>query len=292
MPANPVQEKRDLNFIFGFPNPIELLVRVAITGEVQLSADNEVGVPVNVTLQPSDPSGPQRVYNLLEFAPIASWRASSSLLKAVGFGWLYVDVANVAAPAPVVGNPDFIPYPDNPVEGDLLVFNGVEWVSLPAGAGGLILTSNGVGTIPSYQPAGGGGGGGGSNILTGQVTAGLVDGDICYPSGPSTWSRARSDGTLIQAEAVGFFLGVAGEIALPGSSVPAARFTTVGGSPNVGMPVYLAASTDDAGTGAGKLTAVPPVTGFSTLVGFCVNNDNWGLFRTAVIVFSPEPALP
>lgn len=103
MAANPITEKRNLAIIFGQPNPAALSVRVAITGEVQVSADLESGMPVNVILQPADPGSMQpRIYNLLEFAPISGWKTSASLMRAVELGWLFVLLPEGPAPEPPV----------------------------------------------------------------------------------------------------------------------------------------------------------------------------------------------
>lgn len=45
-------------------------------------------------------------------------------------------------------------------QGDIIYFNGTQWVSLPAGNSGDVLTSNGVGSAPSYETPSGGPGGG------------------------------------------------------------------------------------------------------------------------------------
>jgi hypothetical protein len=161
MPANPVREKRDLLFIFGLPNPSELLVRVAISGEVQVIAQGPNPLDrTTVLLQPPDGGiFNSRTYNLLEFAPIEWWRPSTTLLRAVENGWLYVDVADVqpAQQQAAITEPDCcelaVLKPPNPLIGDLLVWNGTEWTTLnPGGTAGNVLTSNGPLLLPSYQP--------------------------------------------------------------------------------------------------------------------------------------------
>ena len=160
MPANPVREKRDLLYIFGLPNPSELLVRVAISGEVQVIAVGPSPLDrTTVLLQPPDGSiFNSRTYNLLEFAPVEWWRTSTTLLRAVENGWLYVDVADVqpAQKQPVQVGQDCcelaIMKPASPVTGDLLVWNGTEWTTLNTGGTvGTVLTSNGPMLLPSYQ---------------------------------------------------------------------------------------------------------------------------------------------
>lgn len=46
--------------------------------------------------------------------------------------------------------------PGSPTTGDLAVYDGADWVSLPAAASGTVLTANGAGVVPSYQAAPGG----------------------------------------------------------------------------------------------------------------------------------------
>lgn len=158
MPANSIREKRDLLYILGLPNPTELLVRVAITGEVQVVAQgplplNRVAVP----LQPADQFGDSRTYNLLEFAPIAWWRSSSTLLRAVENGWLYVDIPEAPPDIPE-SLPPFdccdlaLMKPTTPsVEGDMIAFDGNVWVNVTPGLAGQVLVSNGLNQVPSFQ---------------------------------------------------------------------------------------------------------------------------------------------
>ena len=195
MPANPVREKRDLLYIFGLPNPTELLVRVAISGEVQVIAQGPNPLDrALVLLQPPDGNNFQpRIYNLLEFAPIAWWRTSTTLINAVENGWLYVDLStNVVVPQPSQPEPDCcelsIPRPPSPLTGDVLVWNGIEWTTLSPGILGNVITSNGPLTLPSYQP-----GGGGSMIIGGAVTGGSVGSLLFVGVGPSL----AQDGNLL-----------------------------------------------------------------------------------------------
>ncbi len=157
MAANPVIEKRNLLTVFGLVNPETLLVRVAISGEVQVTADDANGMPVNVLLQPADPTIGSRQYNLLDYAPIGSWKVSSTLMRAVTNGWLYVDTPASNAPSPIViEEPDCcdlaILKPPDAELGDIMVYDGSDWVRLPvSGTAGSVLTSNGVGAQPTYQ---------------------------------------------------------------------------------------------------------------------------------------------
>jgi hypothetical protein len=144
--------------------------------------------------------------------------------------------------------------------------------------------------------AGGGGGGGITNPqITGQVTAGLLPGEVCFTSAANTWSRAQSDGTLSQATAIGIYEGVAGTISLSGSPIASLRCTTAGGLPAVNDKLYLARAADDGGTGAGKVTATPPspAPGGSvhlTVIGTCVDNANYAGVKTVKAIL--EPAYP
>jgi len=99
---NPVREKRDLLYVLGLPSPTELVVRVGISGEVQVRARdplNPATPEVVVALQPPDNFAPQGCkYNLLNFAPVEWWRLSQSLVTAVESGWLYVDVVPLTSP--------------------------------------------------------------------------------------------------------------------------------------------------------------------------------------------------
>lgn len=158
MAVNPVREKRDLLYIFGLQNPSSLLIRVAISGEVQVVAEGSLpNERVTVLLQPSDNFGFTRSYNLLDFAPITWWRTSSTLMRAVESGWLYVDIPDGPGPsAPAaLENPDCcdlaILKPPSPQVGDLLMWDGTSWTKLSPGTAGWVLTSNGVSVPPTYQ---------------------------------------------------------------------------------------------------------------------------------------------
>lgn len=140
MAANPVIEKRDLLLVLSQENPIALIVRVAITGEVQVNV-TDGGVTFNVLLQPPAPNGTPRIYDLLGFAPITAWRHSSSLMRAVESGYLFVDVepSIIQAPSLPTTTPSTegccgIPPPPNPLIGDFLVWNGSSWDSFTPGA--------------------------------------------------------------------------------------------------------------------------------------------------------------
>jgi hypothetical protein len=291
--ANPTKEKRNLQQIFAQPNPASLPVKVAITAEVLVVGEGASPVDkINVVLQPDDPQqlGASRIYDLLGFAPIAYWKRSRTLAAAVQNGWLYVnpDIGHNTQDSITQQEEECcgIPRPENAQTGDLLVFNGGQWTNLNPGTAGFVLTSNGPFSLPGFQAGGGGGSGGDSVDLTGQTTTGLTSGDIAYISSTNTWSKARSDGSILEAEARGASTGFVGQMRSLGR-INDAKFTIVGGSPIAGHPVYLAASTDDGGLGSGKATATPPVVGNLIQLGVCLDATNYATLGTAVIWFDP-----
>lgn len=83
-------------------------------------------------------------------------------------------ITSIAAGCGTTEIPDIVTCssPTEGVEGDLLVwdYSEQEWIRLAAGPASEVLTSNGPGTLPSYEPAAGGGGG--ITELTGDATAG------------------------------------------------------------------------------------------------------------------------
>jgi hypothetical protein len=148
-----------------------------------------------------------------------------------------------------------------------------------------------LGTTPlTFQEVTGGGGGGGGDEITGQTTAGVGSGYFGYVSANNTWSLALNDGVFAQARVAGYNAGVVGEMMPAGTIADAARFTTVGGLPTVGDYVFLAASVDDGGAGAGKLTATAPTTSGQYLVvaGVCIDNSNYLALKTCKIEFNPQ----
>jgi hypothetical protein len=254
----------------------------ATSGEVQIIAVGPGPLDqIIIILEPA------RQYNLLEYAPQSWWQLSTSLVFAVEQGWIQIPDPNATTttvpPVQLAGVVQYVVEPANPNIGDLLVWNGNAWVLLPPTTVGYALTSNGPLTVPSYQPTGGGGGG---STITGQTTTGLADGDFGYASANNTWAKAQSDGSQLQATVRAANLGAAGTMAI-GGQILAAKFTTAGGSPVPGSEVFVAANADDGGTGAGKLTATAPVSGYLTKVGICLNNTNYGAFKTCVVLFHP-----
>jgi hypothetical protein len=97
--------------------------------------------------------------------------------------------------------------------------------------------------------------------------------------------------TDAQIDAGSRFAGIrtaSGEFVLSG--VVTAAFTTDGGSPAEGAPIYLARAAADANAGAGKLTAgVNNTNGeFNQEVGICLDNANYAGSKTCVIVLQPK----
>jgi hypothetical protein len=73
-----------------------LPVRVAIAGEIAVTALGPSGERLTVTLQSS--SDFLKTYDLLEFAPVSWWTNNPTLLLVVDNGWLYVDLPGDIAP--------------------------------------------------------------------------------------------------------------------------------------------------------------------------------------------------
>jgi hypothetical protein len=127
-----------------------------------------------------------------------------------------------------------------------------------------------------------------SLVIPDQDTTSLVDGAGCYVSANNTWQLARSNGTLEEATLEGAFVGNADTVVFKGRAVNM-LFTTDGGSPTPGDSVFLAASTDDGGTGIGKLTATPPGPGFFLVnAGICLDNTNYASLKTSAVLFNPR----
>lgn len=283
------QDLARLTTLLNSPGVTNIPVRNLLSGELVITAQGPGTLDIiRITLDEA------QTFNLLEAAPQSWWAASPDLEDAVRSNWLTVldPNAGVFVPAPIV-TPEtvtFIPAPSSPSIGDLLYWNGIFWTLFAPGTAGYVLTSNGPGVLPSYQPGGGGGGGGDNNAVTGQTTTGLADGDFAYISGNNTWLKAQSDGSRAQATLRGANAGVAGSMIVTGR-VAAAKFTTGGGSPTAGAEVYLAANADDGGTGAGKLTATAPSTGFLTRAGVCLDNSNYAGLKTCVVLLNPQPPI-
>lgn len=134
-------------------------------------------------------------------------------------------------------------------------------------------------------PSGGGGGGGAaaSLTITGLNTSAVSGAGLFgYLSGNKVVSLADSS-SILKAVAIGATTHTSGEIITHGL-IPDAVFTTAGGQPSPGAKVFLAAASDDGGSGAGKLTATPPNTGVLTIVGVCLDNTNYSSSKKAAVI--------
>lgn len=116
----------------------------------------------------------------------------------------------------------------------------------------------------------------------------MATGLFAYVSGTNAVNKTDS-ASFATAKVVGVYLGGVGSIqAGVGDVIETAKFTTDGGSPLIGDPVWLAAASDDSGAGAGKLTAVPPSAGVIAEVGIVLSNANYGSAKTCRIVYLPK----
>ena len=191
--ANPTLERAALTRLLNTPNLSVLIVRVVIQGQVQIEAIGPGSLDrVKVLLLPDSPS------NLIDFAPASWWLNSTTLFSAVDNGFIDVEseTPTVQGQSFALG-PNFIPAPSSPRVGDLLVFTGVGWDSLPAGPDGYVLTSNGPDIVPTYQPGGSGGGGGSgeSQIVTLNCDPSVAVRDVVYIVAPNTVAKATASGS-------------------------------------------------------------------------------------------------
>ena len=125
-------------------------------------------------------------------------------------------------------------------------------------------------------------------VVTGLTTTGLADGDFGYVSAANTMTKTDADAEA-SSYCFGANEGTAGSMTV-GGIIDAAKFTTDGGSPTNGAPVYLALGTADTGAGAGKLTAIAPtaVGDFVAEVGICLDNSNWAASKTCKVLLQPK----
>jgi hypothetical protein len=143
------------------------------------------------------------------------------------------------------------------------------------------LTVTGTLTAGSFLSAG--------TILSGLTTAAMAGGagQIGYASAASTLTPT-DNATLAKSGFFGVFEGTAGQAQASGL-VTNMQFTTAGGSPTDGSPVYLAAAADDGATGAGKATATAPSTVGSVLaqIGICIDNAAYAGSKTSKVLLQP-----
>lgn len=124
---------------------------------------------------------------------------------------------------------------------------------------------------------------------------------MCFTSNNTIGKTNASDFASNRFRFAGFWVGTSEDNTdpcCPDSSLREtgvyrfAAFTTAGGSPNAGDPVFLALASDDAGTGAGKLTATPPsaVGQIIAEVGICKSSADYaGLKICKVLIQVKEP---
>lgn len=281
--TTPSAELAELTRLLNTPDLSALVVRVVIQGQIQIEA---VGASyldvVKVLLEPEQPR------DLLQYAPASWWLNSESLFSAVGNGWIQVVTAPASTSNVVITPPvlEYIVRPVNANIGDLLVFDGINWITLPTGTNGQVLTSGGVGALPSYQDPSSAG-----SEVTGQITTGLFVGDVCYLAGVNTWHLAFCDSGVPQATAAAVFGGTTGSMYIVGATVDI-RCTIEGGPPAANSKLYLAKSSADSGAGMGKVTHVPPEppvggTVNLTTVGICVDNSNYAALKTVKAILQP-----
>lgn len=182
------------------------------------------------------------------------------------------------------------------VEGELMLVTGV--------AGPVFTVTRGIeGTVA----AGHGSGAGVTQILTAAVLTAMSQPVTLYDmvnttamvGGSGTAGYISSAGAVSPTDATslltgrfyGMFEGVTGQVVTEGE-VADAQFTTAGGSPANGAPVYLALATDDGSTAAGKLTATAPTGSTHSVqeVGICKDNANYAGSKTAKVLIQPKQA--
>lgn len=120
--------------------------------------------------------------------------------------------------------------------------------------------------------------------VTGMTTSALSSGMCGYYGSASTLSLTDS-GTYAKAIFGGLYTGTSGSVQVAGLAT--ANFTTAGGAPTAGSPVWLAAAADDTNTGAGKLTATAPTSGVVAQVGVCVSAAGYAGAKTCVVLLQP-----
>jgi len=70
------------------------------------------------------------------------------------------------------GIKEILVMPSGATTGDIFMVSGNTFVRIAAGASGYVLTANGVGLAPTYQPSSGGGGGGSSTLTNTHIFVG------------------------------------------------------------------------------------------------------------------------
>lgn len=126
--------------------------------------------------------------------------------------------------------------------------------------------------------------------VSGLTTTGLGNGDFGYISATETVTKTDGD-ALPSARVFGANEGTVGSMTVVGVVV-LAKFTTVGGAPTPGSPVYLAPGTEEGGA-AGKLTATAPVAvgKFLAEVGICYDATAYAGAKTARVLLQPKAVI-
>lgn len=126
--------------------------------------------------------------------------------------------------------------------------------------------------------------------VTGLTTTGLANGDFGYISAANTLTKTNSD-AIASSRVFGANIGTAGSARVAGV-ISAAKFTTIGGSPGHGSPVFLAPGTEEA-SASGKLTATAPATAGQQIaeVGLCLDNSGYAGAKTASILLQPKTVI-
>lgn len=126
--------------------------------------------------------------------------------------------------------------------------------------------------------------------VSGLTTTNLsTTGSFGYVSANGTMSKT-DNANLSTSRVFGVYGGTSGNMITNGM-VASAQFTTVGGSPSAGSPVFLAAATDDSNSGAGKLTATPPTIGIISEVGICLDNSNYSGSKTCKVLIQVKASV-
>lgn len=124
-------------------------------------------------------------------------------------------------------------------------------------------------------------------LNTAAMTGG--SGQAAYVSAAGVASPTDS-AALVSSAIVGVYEGTAGQIAAAGE-IADALFTTAGGAPLEGRWVWVAAAADDGGTAAGKFTATPPLVGYETGAGVCLDASAYAGAKRAKITLLPQPPI-
>jgi len=148
---------------------------------------------------------------------------------------------------------------------------------------------SGPGGTATVNIPGGGGSSTGVQVTGLNTTAMPGTGLFAYASSANV-VQPTDAAAIESASPLGAYEGTAGQVQAAGAIVDAA-FTTIGGAPVVGAPVWLAVAASEAGA-AGKLTATPPATpNVLTQVGTCLDNTTYGGSKTSRVLLQIQTAI-